>query len=166
MITADYYLYKYLCTCTCARCYYDFMKEMKHRTMCHGLTIDILTQSASVNHRPQHKQNRLKDTKTGDCQLGHLKLDPFHKSLTPKFICKNLFIIYHLTLKLTRTVIMILAIRFVWSRGQGLGFMYIKRAMIITGVLPRAIFLYIQNYICTGRYFLHFQAIICLSPIF
>lgn len=33
MITADYYLYKYLCTC--ARCYYDFMKEMKHRTMCH-----------------------------------------------------------------------------------------------------------------------------------
>lgn len=106
MITADYYLYKYLCTCTCARCYYDFMKEMKHRTMCHGLTIDILTQSASVNHRPQHKQNRLKDTKTGDCQLGHLKLDPFHKSLTPKFICKNLFIIYHLTLKLTGTVIM------------------------------------------------------------
>lgn len=100
MITADYYLYKYLCTCTCARCYYDFMKEMKHRTMCHALTIDILTQSASVNHRPQHKQNRLKDTKTGDCQLGHLKLDPFHKSLTPKFICKNLFIIYHLTLKL------------------------------------------------------------------
>lgn len=59
MITADYYLYKYLCTCTCARCYYDFMKEMKHRTMCHALTIDILTQSASVNHRPQHKQNRL-----------------------------------------------------------------------------------------------------------
>lgn len=30
MITADYYLYKYLCTW--ARCYYDFMKEMKHRT--------------------------------------------------------------------------------------------------------------------------------------
>lgn len=69
-------------------------------------------------------------------------------------------------MKLTGTVIMILAIRFVCSRGQGLGFMYIKRAMIITGVLPRAIFLYIQNYICTGRYFLHFQAIICLSPIF
>lgn len=50
MITADYYLYKYLCTW--ARCYYYFMKEMKHRTMCHALTIDILTQSASVNHRP------------------------------------------------------------------------------------------------------------------
>lgn len=144
MITADYYLYKYLCTC--ARCYYDFMKEMKNRTMCHALTIDILTQSASVNlHRPQNKQNRLKDTKTGDCQLGHLKLDPFHKSLTPKFICKNLFIIYHLTLKLTGTVIMILAIRFVCSRGQGLCCMYIKRAMIITGVLPRAIFLYMYR---------------------
>lgn len=56
MITADYYLYKYLCTCTCARCYYDFMKEMKHRTMCHALTIDILTQSASVNQTKQTKQ--------------------------------------------------------------------------------------------------------------
>lgn len=83
MITTDYYLYKYLCTW--ARCYYDFMKEMKHRTMGHALTRYIDTEclskpqtSTQTKQTEGHENRRLSDRASETGPISQITYSKIH----------------------------------------------------------------------------------------